>query len=379
LQGLGTKFKTSTWGILGFVLLKVWSERTRYEEKRLTWVIGKVKVELEARKRAEGAARDVREEALFGRIGGAAQAIVDGFATHVAALVSQGRVQHAEQLGQLARIEHSSESVRASLAGVESESRAMSDAMTRFTEGTQAVVANMDQAAGRMAAGADKVGAGASQLVGAIKDFEQQFTGVLDNVRTDLGAAIKDMSTQASKTLETGSAQLSAATGEISTALGVLSRDVKETMHDVQASIKGALDIQKETSMVFISSTRELNEKIAATTTVVEKMTGPIDSGLRSVADSSLKVGKLASGVQKSADQIEQLVSQLHSLPEALRPLSAIREEQVALLSMLKPLLETVKVQQAMLALLQEIQRDRLLAPAVAPAPAGEPVPQIAE
>lgn len=366
LQGLGTKFKTSTWGILGFVVLKVWSEVTRFEEKRMTWVIGKVKVELEARKRAEGAARDAREQVLFGQIGGTAQTIVEGFATQVAALIAQGQAQHAEQLAQLGRIEQSSEAMRGSLAGVEAQSRATSEAMTRFTEGTQAVVANMDQAAGRMAAGADKVGAGASQLVDAIKDFEQQFTGVLDNVRADLGAAINNMSAQASKTLETGSAQLSAATGEISAALGVLSRDVKETMQEVQNSINGALDIQRRTAMKFVESTDALNEKIAATTMVIEKMTGPIDNGLRSVSDSSLKVGKLATGVQKSAEQMEQLVAQLDSLPEALRPLASMQEEQAALLSMLKPLAETVKVQQAMLALLQEIGRDRASSPPAA-------------
>lgn len=31
LQGLGTKFKTSTWGICGFVLLKITSELTRFD------------------------------------------------------------------------------------------------------------------------------------------------------------------------------------------------------------------------------------------------------------------------------------------------------------------------------------------------------------
>ena len=49
LKGLGTKFKTSTWGIAGFILLKVWSEGTKFEERRLAWVIGKVKQESEAR------------------------------------------------------------------------------------------------------------------------------------------------------------------------------------------------------------------------------------------------------------------------------------------------------------------------------------------
>lgn len=61
----------------------------------------------------------------------------------------------------------------------------------------------MSDAATQMAAGADKVGGAAGELVIAIDAFKSQFTDVLDNVRKDLaGAAIQNMSQQASTTLE---------------------------------------------------------------------------------------------------------------------------------------------------------------------------------
>ncbi len=47
LQGLGTKFKTSTWGLLAFILLKVILSKNGYEERRLRWSIEKVKNELD--------------------------------------------------------------------------------------------------------------------------------------------------------------------------------------------------------------------------------------------------------------------------------------------------------------------------------------------
>ncbi|WP_144374120.1 hypothetical protein [Vogesella urethralis] len=91
LQGLGTKFKTSTWGIIGFVFLKIWSECTRFEEKRLTWVIGKVKTELESRKKHAEQMAFAKQAALFTRIEDAAGKIVGGVAEQLAKMMDQNR------------------------------------------------------------------------------------------------------------------------------------------------------------------------------------------------------------------------------------------------------------------------------------------------
>lgn len=47
MKDLGTKFKTSTWGLLAFILLKVILSKNGYEERRLRWSIEKVKSELD--------------------------------------------------------------------------------------------------------------------------------------------------------------------------------------------------------------------------------------------------------------------------------------------------------------------------------------------
>lgn len=83
LKGLGTKFKTSTWGICGFVLLKIWSELTRFEEKRLVWVIDKVKLELHARRNKEEEIGAERQKALFEEIRSAASTIEKAFKTAI--------------------------------------------------------------------------------------------------------------------------------------------------------------------------------------------------------------------------------------------------------------------------------------------------------
>jgi hypothetical protein len=67
LAGLGTKFKTSTWGILAFLIFKFWHSRSGFEEKRLAWCISRISKELAKRKTAENniqAARDQKTAQL---------------------------------------------------------------------------------------------------------------------------------------------------------------------------------------------------------------------------------------------------------------------------------------------------------------------------
>lgn len=359
LQGLGTKFKTSTWGILGFVLLKIWSEVTRFEEKRLAWVIGKVKAELENRKRAQVAAEQAREEALFANIGRAATGIVEGLSPHFAALIKSNEAMQLQTLQHLHALDQSTQGVRAVLDTVCAETAATRSAMVEFTEGTQHVVTGMGQAAQRMADGADKVGSGAEQLVGAIRTFESQFTEVLDKVRADLGKAIQDMSAQAAETLERGSAQLGSATREISTALGELSADTKETMKEVKSAIGESLEIQKAATIKFTTSSEALNTHIAATTGIVEAMRDSILEGLESIGRANLKMKKVAEASVKSSDNLERVVAELQGLPGTLAPLQSLLDEQKMLVYSLQPLPEIVQVQRATVDLLRAMQAEQ--------------------
>ena len=413
LQGLGTKFKTSTWGIAGFIFLKIWSELTRFEEKRLTWVIGKVKVELEKRKQEQSFAEAVKQKALFDQIDGASSKMVAGFAEQTVQLMESNKSlhQHAQEysdgkikdirddLGQIhavtqitsaamvagfaeqiAQLMESNKSlhqhaqkysdgkikdIRDDLGQIHAMTQITSTAMVQFTEGTQGVVENMAEAAQRMAMasqsmadGADKVGAGANELVSAIDTFKGQFTEVLDNVRKDLGAAIHNMSTQASETLERGSTQLGNATREISTALGVLSSDVKATMSEVKTSINKALEIQQRAANEFTVSSGSLNENIAATSEMVSKLTRPIEDGLRSVSDSGQHMRGIGKSLDKSIGSMEQIATNLVELPATLEPLRTLPSKQQELISALSPLGALTAQQLAILAELRNLRDD---------------------
>lgn len=348
LQGLGTKFKTSTWGISGFVLLKIWSEFTRFEEKRLTWVISKVKTELDKRQKVRDEFEQKKQHELFGQMTGMTEQMVSCFSAQIENLLKQNEGYHNDSLMALRSafndlitasassvvveaINDQSKIIHADMQQLHAVTAATNTAMADFTESTREIVANMSNAATNMAAGADKVGGAAGELVIAIDAFKSQFTDVLDHVRKDLGAAIQDMSQQASTTLEKGSQQLGDATREISTALGQLSDDVKATMNEVKGSINEALKIQKNASIEFTLSSQALNESITATTEMVDKLGKPIEQGLTAISGSNRETTTAVRKMDQAFAKLDTIIEKLNAVPQALQPLEGLDKTSIIL------------------------------------------------
>jgi regulator of replication initiation timing len=76
MEGLGTKFKTSTWGIMAFLLLKAWSAANGYEERRLRWCVGKMKAAFEFSRQAQLHERQHTQLALIEALGRIDQTLV---------------------------------------------------------------------------------------------------------------------------------------------------------------------------------------------------------------------------------------------------------------------------------------------------------------
>ena len=367
LQGLGTKFKTSTWGIMGFVLLKIWSEATRFDEKRLTWVIDKVKVELEGRKKEQIEVEKKKQQALFEQISNTSAYIVEGVRAALAqsdnvslmslgeikgvllSTIEQGKAHHSQHIDQLGAVatqiagqikealaQSDSDQQRLfgitheNLASIHRESKASSDAMSSFTQGTQGIVQRMADAAQGMVSGSDKVSSAAEGLENVVKEFGSEFKVVLDGVRKDLGAAIGKMSKDSAATLKEGSEKLEGATKEISGALKVLSSDVTATMTQVKDSIGDALAIQRKSANEFTLSAQTLNENIEVTTNNAKVLGKEINQGLASVAGASRQMNQIGKSLVEITGK-----DGLAAIPDAIRKLNDIEmllRKQVAAL-----------------------------------------------
>lgn len=367
MQGLGTKFKTSTWGITFFLLLKVWSSWFGFEEKRLAWVIRKVKVELELRKNLDDAFAASKQQALFTEINQASHHIVQGISQNFAQLFKSQEEQHLKLAQYLQfvqkgmqtfhkdlseintsiqnnstaiklELKQNVQGIREDLASISTTTKTSSEAMSGFVSSTKSIIEDMSAASNKMADGAHQVGVAGSSLVKAVDNFNAQFTQVLGDVRTDLSAAINDMSAQAAQTLERGTKELGKATLEISTALGVLSQDVTTTMSGVTDSIQKSLKIQQDGAVLFRRSSDTLNENVTATTELVEKLGENISSGLVAVSES----GRQMVSIGKS---LQIIVPQIGDLSPALEPLKTLHSQHQSLINEIQGMRQDLQIQ----------------------------------
>lgn len=213
------------------------------------------------------------------------------------------------------------------LNAIRFELETSSKTISEFSKNTQTLVDEMSKASSQMAEGARGVGIAASGLVGAVQTFESKFTEVLDQIGSDLGKAINEMSQQAANTLEYGSNKLHAATSEISTALSKLSDDVQGTMQQVQGSVTKALEIQQKSSQQFIISSDILAEKTQNSIDMTQKLTTPIELGLKAISESNREQAGVYRKLDASIKELQEMSKTLSTFSKIITPIESISEK----------------------------------------------------
>ncbi|MFV5367358.1 hypothetical protein VXO74_01355 [Acinetobacter junii] len=365
LEGLGTKFKTSTWGLLAFILLKVILSKNGYEERRLRWSIEKVKSELDIVREQK-----VQEDRANN------QKIIDCMQTlamQFEKTVKINQDSNKEQLKQLSQF--SQDTVSAIRFSHEDQSKLLNeaqnnqiehiklikdqalsfekilnnlsekydqmiksidlqhhenksffkdlvkqgkdtrDAMVGFIEKNELTVNKLGLAASGMSKAASDMGISATHLQDVISSFRTNMEDVVELMKEDLNATITGMNTSFSKNMAEMSNGLSAATKDISIAVNSLSDSVDKTMMDVTSTINTSMDIQKKSYATFIETSEHLNENVIGMTQLVERLSGDITGGLKAVSESNRNMISLA----KKTDSILESIENIEVLAE-LKP-----------------------------------------------------------
>lgn len=68
MDGLGAKFKTSTWGLIAFLLLKFFGSKNNYEARRLNWVANKIKSVLDLNRQNQADLQQKNQQAVLDSI-----------------------------------------------------------------------------------------------------------------------------------------------------------------------------------------------------------------------------------------------------------------------------------------------------------------------
>ncbi|MDE3735939.1 hypothetical protein PSH28_04985 [Pseudomonas resinovorans] len=358
MEGLGTKFKTSTWGIIAFLLLKAWAAKNGYEERRLRWCVGKMKFAFEHGRQEQKRERQQAQQTMIDALIRVDQSLLTqmdanrqlldlqcklskhGTTTMINALdATRQAIENLQQavLPQFQTLNATSLDTNKSLAETNAllhrhseqnqlqleDGQATRNALEQFVDANSRNLGAISQAASQMAEAASDVGQSAGQLQTAIDGFKVGVADVLGNLKQDLGSTIDLMGKSFAQNMDGMAATMADATAGISTAVADLSDNVGRTMESVQQSNSEAVAIQKNAQAEFLVTSGALNENVEAMTNLVNALCGDIKMGLKAVSESGRRLSDVNTRYEdvtrdaaRSAEAIEKLVEELQAMQQ---------------------------------------------------------------
>ncbi|HCF4873804.1 TPA: methyl-accepting chemotaxis protein, partial [Pseudomonas aeruginosa] len=367
MKDLGTKFKTSTWGIMAFITLKLWeSARWSADSRRVNWCLKMMKNVIDqerARHRAEREKQQLEAHEVLERTG---QLVVESITSQSVTLSDELRQLKAIafQQGQIRQeliryLTKSLKSVDTQLAEQHKQFESISghglrsaDLLEEFVGSSRDNLQALQQAGSTMGSaalevansatalqhGVDALGQRMNQVLDSMqadlngtinrmnKDFASNLQDmgsqlqntighlgqVMDSIKSDLGQTIETMSNDFKRSTLEMADQLGNATSEISGAITHLNENVGGVMAEVKQTTVQANEIQKKTSVGFVQTSDSLNAATVSMTERMNELGREIKSGL--------------SAVSKSSMQVQSIISKLDSFPELPRQFQVLAD-----------------------------------------------------
>jgi methyl-accepting chemotaxis protein len=324
MSGLGTKFKTSAWGIIAFLSLKAWFACLNFDDKRLAWCVERFNETLAVARRAhrerEEAAQDRLVKAIEaigaqyaciaderreeqaqviatlkavqisvdrnGRQAGDTHTMLDGHLRSQHVQQAAGRREFLEtfaalkdSIDTLARQSHDTHAMIET--GMRDQSAALSDTAEHMkeTRGSleQFIAANsqnletMREAGLRMTQGADNVAKSAQALGEGVESFRASVGETLRKMQQDLECSITEMNGTFQtniaemnggfrQSIESMTERLSGASKDIGTAAGGIAKAVDSMSSGVRTTLEEVSALIKESSNNQTDLLEEFNQ-----------------------------------------------------------------------------------------------------------------------
>ena len=356
MQGLGTKFKTSTWGIASFLLLKVWSSWMGYEEKRLAWVIRKVKTELEHRKVQEQEAVFNKQHTLFAKITQATEQIIQGFTQNLEKLSESQKAFHLQTLqylgkgiqaihGDLANInttmqtdsaamqqvlEQSTQGIREDLgnikASLQTDSAAMQQVLEQSAQGIREDLGNIKASLQTDSAAMQQVleqsAQGIREDLASINTATQASGQAMIGFVSSTQTIIKDMSAASNKMAD-GAHKVGVAGSSLVKAVEDFSTQFTQVLGDVRTDLSTAInDMSEQAAQTLEQGTKELGKATLEISTALGVLSRDVTTTMNGVKDSiekSLKIQQEGAVLfRRSSDTLNENVTATTELVQKL-------------------------------------------------------------
>jgi len=332
MGGLGTKFKTSTWGILGFLVLKLSLSAMGRESQRQQWVIARMKGEMDRTRQASEQLEEARSQQLQAALADVATRADLSFDQRLQEDRGLRLAHHAESMEQDRQLRTESARVMAAemtraLSQVFQEQQAASDRqsialeqmvqlldkgneaaretqvlLADFTGSQRAFSDAIKESATKMSAAASSMDGAADDMARVITAFEQSMKKTLSGIEQGLGGAIGTMGDSLRENLGSMSALLQSTSDTLQGSLDAFTISTDRTLGRVTASIDDASASQAKSMYEFRETTGDVQALVRTNVESIGSIAGKISSSLSSVASCGHDIRMLAERMQIGAD-----------------------------------------------------------------------------
>lgn len=351
MQGLGIKFKTSTWGIISFITLKVWESTNGYEERRLNWCLTRMRQAIRERVQYVNAEQEalIQQQQQDRHLN--TSYIVDALEKQSVVLKAEyvTQAQRAEEyeakrheyqlaaLNEIAKINGQSRALletytlssQENLRALQQAATTMSDASQKVAysaEGLQSVVTILGQDLGVV------MGDIKHELSKVVSDMNSDFTHnvqqmseilsastsqlslTMQKIETSLGEAIDNMAQAFNHNMVDMSTQLSSATTKISQSVDNMSLHIAQTMAVVSEKTEDSAKIQRRAMGEFSETSETLNVQVSSMTQYIERVTKEIQSGLAAVSENNRRMDHCIKRFNDGFDALSKIPDSLSGM-----------------------------------------------------------------
>lgn len=345
MEGLGTKFKTSTWGIMAFLALKAWTVVNGYEDRRLRWCVATLKTHAAEVARLQTEEKARAENRLVTTLETVGERIVGGLMQ----MDEQRRAESAEHAALLQRL---NEAASASVAGTATTHEKLDAQTQQFSAivgaATQRVAAHMQQhderrqaefaEHSRMLIGltdVSRAGVAATKAIHGRLDAQTEQISVAtthaEHTRTAIEDFVKanieniDRLGEAGETMSTAAQAMSGSADQLQVAIGELQQQIVSVLGDVKEGLANSIASMNGS---FHSNLNDMSTKLAAATdgirdsvtslsssvdTTLDKMGAQLEAATGGIRDS---VTLMSTNVDKTLDKMGV---QLETATEGIR------------------------------------------------------------
>jgi predicted nucleic acid-binding Zn-ribbon protein len=341
MEGLGTKFKTSTWGILGFLTFKAWATINNYEERRLRWCVQKIKQQIDEERAILDKEKDKQATADKWRTQKTLEAI-EKLCTTMEREISSNR--NVLEQNQNLLYDKLTESKRLTEIMMELNNNStfqidktifignkmsdVNDSIKSFIDSNNTNLTAMGDASKNIVSAAQKMGSSAENLQHAVSEFKTEISSVSGALQNNLAETISTMS----KNLE-------GATQGISKSVNTMSDQVKDTMQGIGEETREATKIQQRAFATFETTSQTLNENVQGMTQLVEELKNDLLSSLSAVSDNKQKVEKAMHNIGLISEKLVDTSEKLNVLPDNIKISNANGQKMIEQLESLKNVL----------------------------------------